>query len=257
MERDQIARQLDGGITADQEALIVREPQLRSARAQVEAARAAVTQAQLDLQRTRVVAPFRALVLERTVHPGSRVGPGTDLGRLVGVDRFFVELTVPAARLRHLATPADGEATTVELVDRASWTREQVRTGKLQSVLGQVDDQTRLARVLVAVRDPLALDPSTQGPPLMAGAWVEATLEARVLEDVVRIDRAWLRRHRGEDAVWEMVEGRLKIREVEVLLQDEAHAYLSAGLAPDAQIVTTDLSTVTDDAPLRIANGSP
>lgn len=255
LERDQIAQQLQGGITPDQEALIVREPQLATAKAAVSSARAALRQAELDLARTDVVAPFRGLVLSRAAHPGSLVDPSTPLGRLVGVERFFVELTLPTARLRFLDQEADAEP--VVLRDRVAWPDGQTRTGRLEGVLGQVDDQTRLARVLVAVSDPLALDADTEGPPLMAGAYVEAELPGHRLEEVVRIERAWLRRHQGGDAVWTMEDGLLRVHAVEVLVEDATHAYLADGLPPDARVVTTDLSTVSDGAPLRTASEGP
>ncbi len=252
LERDQIAQQLDGGITDDQERLILRAPQFESAQASVESARAALRQAQLDLNRTDVVAPFRGLVLERTAHTGSLVDPSVALGQLVNVDRFWVELTLPIAKLQHLAADPT-EAGPVILRDETAWGPEAERVGRLESVIGQVDQQTRMARVLVTVPDPLALEPETDGPQLMSGTWVQAELPGQVLEDVVRIDRAWLRRKEGRDAVWTLVDGRLKVVEVQVAVQDEAHAYLTSGPSADAQVVTTDLSTVTDGAPLRIA----
>jgi RND family efflux transporter MFP subunit len=250
LERDQIAEQLKGGITDDQEQLILRAPQLDSAQAAVESARAAVRQAELDLQRTAIVAPFRALVLDRTAHTGSQVGPSTALGRLVGTERFWVELTLPTRRLPYLE---GSEGDSVILRDETAWGEEAQRTGRLESVIGQVDAQTRMARVLISVDDPLALDPETDGPPLMSGTFVQAELPGQALPDVVRIERGWLRRHRGEDAVWTLEDGQLRIRPVEVLVQDDDWAYIGSGLTADAQVVTTDLSTVTDGAPLRIA----
>ena len=68
-ERSQLRRE----VSAEQESRILREPQLRSAEAVVESARAATQQAEAELQRTAVVAPFRALVTERSVAVGSLV----------------------------------------------------------------------------------------------------------------------------------------------------------------------------------------
>jgi RND family efflux transporter MFP subunit len=249
LERDQIAQQLEGTITPDQEALILREPQLQSARAAVQAAEAAVRQAELDLTRTDVVAPFRALVLERSVHTGALIRPGTVLGRLVGVDRFWVELTLPTGRLRHLA---DDPELPVVLRDPSGWGPDARREGTLQSVIGQLDETTRAARVLVSVADPLALDPDTSGPALLSGAWVEADLPGRVLSDVARVPRPWLRRHQGRDALWLMVDGALRVHPVDLLVEDAEHAYLD-GVPTDARVVTTDLATVSDGAPLREA----
>ena len=165
----------------------------------------------------------------------------------------WVELTLPAARLRALAQVPGAP---VVLRDPVGWGPEAHRTGALEGVIGQLDEQTRMARVLVSVADPLALEPGTDGPPLMSGTWVEAELPGRLLEDVVRMERSWLRRNQGEDAVWEMVDGALRIRDVVVLLEDADHAYVE-GLSDDARVVTTDLSTVTDGAPLRTAETGP
>jgi len=245
IERDQI----QGELSADQEALILREPQLQSTQAQVASARAAVKQAELDLARTTVRAPFNALVLERSANVGSQVSPSVPLGRLVGVDQYWVELTLPASRLRHLQIDPDGQnGSPVRVRDRGAWPPDTTRQGVLTSVVRQVDDQTRLARLLVRIDDPLALSDSTRGPELLAGAWVEARIDARELRDVVRIRREHLRKG---DTVWEMVDGKLTIRQVTVELEDAEHAYITEGLEPGASVVTTDLSTVTEGAPLR------
>lgn len=239
--------QIEGPVSAEQEALILREPQLQSTEARVLSARAAVRQAELDLERTTVRAPFDALILDRMAHTGSQVSPSVPLGRVVSTDRFWVELTLPVGQVRHLPL-VDGQAagTEVRVHDRSAWGPDEVRRGALTSVVRQVDEQTRLARLLVRVDDPLALQ--TDGPALVAGGWVEARIDAAELRDVIRLPRALLRR---DDTVWEMQEGVLKIREVEVVLEDARHAYIASGLDPGAQVVSTSLATVTEGAPLR------
>ncbi len=242
IEREQIG----GDISPEQEALVLREPQLAAAEARVTAARSAVRQAELDLERTTVRAPFDALVLSRDVGTGSQVRPSSILGRLVATDHFWVEVSLPARRLGELDV---GSRPEVRLRDRASFPEGASRVGRLDSIVRQVDDQTRLARLLVIVDDPLALDPHTKGPPLLAGAFVEARIPGTVLTDVVRLERELLRQG---DTVWVMESGALRIRNVEVVVEDAEHAYLRAGLADDAQVVTTNLATVTDGAPLRL-----
>ena len=113
------------------------------------AARADLRRARLDLQRTRVNAPFDALVLERQANVGSQVGPGDVVGRLVGVDRFWVELSLPVNRLRWLRFPDAGDSqdtgSTVTIRNRAAWAPEVTRTGRLAQLVGELTQQTRLA----------------------------------------------------------------------------------------------------------------
>lgn len=250
VERDQIS----GALSADQESLILREPQLASAEASVEAARAAVRQAELELARAAVTAPFDALVVDRAASVGAEVSPGEALGQLIGVDRFWVELTLPVRQLKHLPAPGSALDAPVQIRDRAAWAPDEARAGRLDGVVRQLDAQTRLARLLAVIDDPLALSDQTTGPPLMAGAWVEVQVPTAALDDVVRIPRGLLRKG---DTVWTLDDGELRILDVTVVLEDATHAYLSGGLPADAAVVITDLATVRDGAPLRTASEAP
>lgn len=251
--RRQVARQeyelLDRTLGDENKALVLREPQLDAARAGVAAAEAALRQAELDLQRTRLVAPFNAQVLARNASLGSQVAPGQDLGRLVGIDEYWVVVTVPVAKLDRIVFPAGGEpGARVRLRNRAAWPKGQVRQGRVRSLIGSLDGETRLARVLVSVADPLARQPQTQGPPLLIGSIVEAEIPGRELEDVVRIERRYLRE--GE-RVWVMQAGKLAIRKARVAFKDAHYAYLSAGLDHGDRLVTSNLATVAEGIALR------
>ena len=86
-------KELEGTISSEYKSLVLRKPQLDTARSRVEAAEAAVRRAELDLERTRIRAPFAAHIISREANLGSQVSPGEPLGKLVGVeprlDRFF------------------------------------------------------------------------------------------------------------------------------------------------------------------------
>ena len=113
-----------------------------------------------------------------------------------------------------------------------------------------MESQTRLARVLVEVKDPLVQQPASEGlPPLMIGAFLKTEIEGKKLEDVVRLNRDYLRQN---ETVWVMEDGKLRIRDVEIIFRDEHYAYITGGLYEDDQVVTTNLSTVVDGAALRV-----
>lgn len=238
------------------EALVLREPQLATAKARVDAARAAVEQAKLELERTTIRAPFDAHILTREANVGSQVAPGDRLGRLVGLDEYWVVTTVPLSKLRWLSFPErQGEVGSRVIVrDRAAWAEGEFREGRIDRLVGALEQSTRLARVLVTVPDPLSRESgAADAPPLMIGSFVEARIEGRETSDVVRLDRDHLRQ---DETVWVYDAGELRIRDVEVLLQDEDYAYVASGLEDGERIVTSNLSTVTDGAPLRVEGGS-
>ena len=258
--RQNVARQdfelLGDTITLENRSLVLREPQLEAARAQVESAQAAVDQAKLDLERTTVRAPFNAHVLSRTVYVGSQVGQGEALGRLVGRETYWVVATLPQAQLRWLTFPErDAEPSQVEIRNRTAWKGSEYRIGTLHQLVGALENQTRLARVIIDVPDPLGYTNTNQElPPLMIGSFVEATIEAKPLDGVVRLNRDYVRK---DNTVWVMKDGILQIREVEVVFQDAQYAYIVEGLEADDQVVITNLSTVVEGAPLRLEGAPP
>ncbi|MGM0375270.1 MAG: efflux RND transporter periplasmic adaptor subunit [Bacteroidota bacterium] len=235
----------------ENKALMLRIPQLNTARSNVESARAAVDQAELDLQRTTIRAPFQATILSRNVDVGSQVGPGDQLGRLVGIEKYWVEATVPQSRLRWLEFSNEGEDEGAQVhVRNRSWSDEENRTGQLYKMVGALEDDTRLVRVLVEVPDPLALNfEAGEKQPLMIGAFVEASIRGRELENVIKLNRDYVRKG---NTVWVMKDGELDIRDVEIVLDDAEHAYISEGLENNDRVVTTNLATVVDGAPLRV-----
>jgi RND family efflux transporter MFP subunit len=237
---------LGGEVDEANRPLALREPQIASLRAQLRAAEAAVRQARLDLERTAIRAPFDAQILERFVELGSQVAPGEPLARLVGTEEYWVLASLPLASIERIEFPGEhGEGSQVRLRLRSVWAPDEYRVGRVVRFIGEVDDSTRLARVLISVPAPLGADGA---PALVLGTLVQVEIEARVLEDVVRLDRALLRQG---DTVWVLEEGELRIRPVEVEFSDSQYAYVRAGLADGARVVTTNLATVVDGLPIR------
>ncbi|WP_220337080.1 MULTISPECIES: efflux RND transporter periplasmic adaptor subunit [unclassified Wenzhouxiangella] len=240
----------DRDLPPERRALVLREPQLRSAEANVESARADVEQAELNLERTTVEAPFDAHVLSREINLGSQVSPGAALGRLVGLDTFWVEATVPVSRLQWLRVPdGDGPGSSVVVRNRSAWPQEAVREGEVFRLIGELEGSTRLARVLISVEDPLARESDENLPRLMLGEYVEVRIEGREIGDVLRLDRDYIR---ADDTVWLMVDGRLVIQPVSIVFQDERYAYIDEGLSADDRVVTTRLATVQEGLRLRL-----
>lgn len=239
-------------LTQEQRFLFLREPQLNSVKSQIDVAEAAVDMAELNLQRTTVTAPFDAHILTKNVNTGSQVAPGDNLGRLVGLDSYWVETTVTLSKLKWLEFPSDDSETgsEVRIRNRTAWDEGEYRTGYLYKLIGSLENQTRMARVLITVPDPHAReagDAETQ--PLMIGSVVEVTIPAKDLDGVARVDRDYIR---SGDTIWVMENNELRIRNVNIVVEDAQFAYISEGLSEGDRIVTSDLSTIADGVPLRL-----
>jgi len=233
-------------------ALVLREPQIESIKARVEAAEAALRQAELDLQRTTITAPFDAQLLTRAANVGSQVSPGDPLARLVGINEYWVVATVPLRHLPWISFAEDDEGSPVVLRNPDTWPPGAERQGRVTQLIGTVDEQTRLARVLVTVDDPLARD--IDAPPLVIGTLIETRIQGRAIEDVVRLNRDYVR---DGDTVWLMVDGQLAIRPLTIVFRDAEYAYVRDGLEDGDEVVTTTLATVVEGLDLRRMNQSP
>lgn len=234
-------------VSPESRALVLREPQIESIQARIDSAKAALEQAELDLKRTVVAAPFHAQILRRSVNLGSRVSAGDPVARLVGVDAYWVVASVPLRHIGHLQfADTDQKGSTVRVRLNSVWAPGVTRTGEVTRLIGELDPQARLAQVLITINDPLSLE--SDDPPLLIDTIVEAKITGRPLEGVVRLPRDYLRQN---DTIWVFEEGNLAIRKVKVLFGNASDVYISEGLTDGDEVVTTALSTVSEGRPLR------
>lgn len=252
--RQNIAKQdlkLIGGdsLTQDQRDLVLRKPQFSAVQARIKAAEAALSQAQLNLARTSVVAPFDAQIISQNVSLGSQLNPGDQLGRLVGIEQYWVEVNLPVRKLKWLRFPTGTGQTGAEVTikNTSDWEEGESRSGYLFNRVGALDQQTRLARLLIKAPDPLNLG-NKDRPELMIGSFVEVEIEGEPIDGVIRLNRDYLRTER---TVWVMESEKLSIKDVKVRLMDANYAYISEGLEDDAKVLTTNISTVNEGIPLR------
>lgn len=233
---------------------MLRGPQLQSANAQVAAARAAVEEARTQLARATVTAPFDALLQERHVDVGSHVTTSGDLLELVGTEAAWLEVAVPVTQLRWIRFPDAGSAgSTVKIFYDQVWAPQQLRTGRVIRLLSQLEENGRMARVLVQVDDPFArADANRDQPRLMLGSFVRTEIEGVPVQQAVVIPRSLLREN---DTVWILKDGNtLEIRTVTVAYRDQENVFIAEGIRSGEQLISSSLSTATDGMPVRVKN---
>ncbi|MCD6527707.1 MAG: efflux RND transporter periplasmic adaptor subunit [Desulfuromonas sp.] len=229
-------------------ALVLREPYLKKAQAAVKAAEVAVAKAQLDLKRTMVPIPFDALVISKSVDLGSQLSAQSTIAELVAVDTFWLQLSLPMEKLAWIDIPAvsSEHGAMVELQSADG----QLRQGTVIRLLADLEQQGRMARLLVAVDDPLDLEqPLGKRHPLLLGEYVQTQIVGKPLNEVVVLPRSVV--HNGNQ-VWLAVDGHLQIREVEIVWRDAGHLFISAGLQAGEQVIVSQLATPVAGLPLRI-----
>ncbi len=234
----------------EEEALVLRQPQLASLEADKASAEAAIAAAELDVARTTLKAPFPAIVLSENVDVGTALSAGSEAATLVGSETFHVVVALPPGALDWIDFPAPGhEGAEVHLYDAAVWGSEVYRVGRVVRLSASLTSTGRMSEVVISLDDPLAQE--TEGvPPVLLGSFLRAEIAGRPIEGAVEIDRASLR---DNDTVWVMSpEGTLEIRKVAVAWRGTDRVLLTAGLEPGEQVVTSLLTTVAEGMALRL-----
>jgi RND family efflux transporter MFP subunit len=228
--------------------LALRQPQLAAFRAKLEAARAEVKQAELNLQRTVITSPFNALVQSRDVNIGSQVTVQGVLAHLVGSDTFFIEALIPLDRLGWIHIPENSEDTGSSAIVRSGTGR--VLNGRIYKLLGDLEPDGRLARILIEVSDPLDLKTDNgERRPLLLGDYVNARIEGRSVENIFVIDRQYLEDGKRVNIADE--EDRLRIKMIDIVWSGEDYV-LAKGLENGERLIISDVPAPVEGMKVRI-----
>lgn len=221
------------------EELALRKPHLKEKEAQVEAAKSRLEKAKLDLSRTIIRAPFDAIVISTKVEVGDFLSPQTSFATIAGTDMFRVQVSIPVSKLRWLTIPGKeaGIGSKVKVSQSLGGTRV-TREGRVLRLLGDLDPNGRMARILVGVDDPLGIEKDFAFP-LLIGSYVEVQFEGPILEKIFILPRRALR---DNNHIWVMnEENTLEIREVGVIQKDEESIYIDSGLKDNEDIVISPI----------------
>ena len=239
----------DSSTNAKPPPLVVKEPQLAAAQARLKGDQAELKQVELDLKRTSVRAPFNGIVRTKSVEVGSLVTPQDALAELLGVDEYWIQVSVPVDYLRWISVPKrrGKKGSEVRVVHQSGYER----SGEVIELLGDLESEGRMARILVAVKDPLGLQNSGQTTrPLLIGEYVRVEVEGSQLTQVFRIPRIALRE---DNTVWLVGEGStLNIRPVTTIWRDTQTVFLDQGLNPGDQVIVSDLAAPVEGMKIQM-----
>ena len=236
--------------------LALRKPQLVKAEAVIKSARTAIERARVDLDRTVIRAPFNLIVRAENIDLGSEVSTTTNLATLAATDIFWAEISLPAEKLAWFDLP-DGENKGSPVLIRTR--QQEPYVGRIVSLAPDLDKDGLMARLLIAIKDPLGLQTGRQ--PLLLGGFVQAKIEGRSLENVYRIPRSVL--HENDIVMLVDEESRLQLQPVTVVWKGLESVFVSKGLTPRAKVVISSVAAPISGMLLKVMdsgkgeNGSP
>jgi RND family efflux transporter MFP subunit len=113
------------------------QAQVQAARAQIQSAQAAVTQARQNLADATVTAPFSGKVSGRPVQPGTVVGAGVSIVRLVGTQGVYFEGDIPGELVNNIRS-GQSVAISIDAVPGRTFPGTVRTVGSLGSSVGRL-----------------------------------------------------------------------------------------------------------------------
>ncbi len=245
------------GNTSPAPDLVLRKPQLAAAKAQLDSAKAAYETAQLNLNRTKITAPYSGRIIRRDAVLGQYVGVGTPIAEVFSTDGVEVRLPISQDEFTQLGldqfNPAtDGSKFKVVLSatiggQQNNWNAEITRTDST------FDLNTRQIDVIAKVEDPFGKESSQ--PPLKIGQFVNAQIQGRTVENVFVIPNKSIREG---TYTYTVRDERLTKQNIDIIWQDDQNTLVRSGLSDNELVVTTSLNSTLAGAKAKLPdNFSP
>ncbi len=242
--------------------LALRKPQQQQAKLEISRAEQRLEQVKLDLARTKLTAPFTALVQHASVEPGDLVSPSTEAASLVALDEFWVQVSVPLDALSRIAIPGrDGDEGSRAFIRHYSGAETVEHKGEVIRLLGDLDTASGMARVLVRVEDPFSLSgdegeqaapdtPALRKAPLLLGSVVTVELQGPEPQEIMEVPRQAL--HEGNRIYVATADDTLAIREIDIAWRNSTTVAINDRLEEGERLILTGMVAPVEGMPLRV-----
>ncbi len=219
--------------------------------AQHDMAMVLLRRAELDLERTRIVAPFDGWVLAKAVETGQYVNVDQYLGEIYCAGALDIEVRIPIQDLKWLPTDTGlGMAPEAEIVFESGG--KNIWKGKVARIKAQMDEKTRTLPVIVEADAPGAEVESNDNLKLRPGMFVTVKIKGKKVPHTFVLPRYMV--HDG-DVVYLVQDNHLKIRPVRIFRRFKDSVFIDQGLAEGELVIQTPLSGVADGMRIRLNSG--
>jgi RND family efflux transporter MFP subunit len=224
--------------------LALREPHLRLVKAKVDKAKSKLATAELALQRTAIRSPFNAIVIEEFVDKGQLVGKQTPLATLADTDQYRVQVSVPVSVLNRISITSETKQpnSAAQIIFAPGNGAIVIRHGYVHKIMGDLDPEGRMARLLIVIDDPLYLQtPKEKEGMLLLGSYVKVLINAGSIDNIYAIPRQALREG---DVIWvKDINSKLQFRKVKIVWRRKDDVLVNTNLEEGDTLILSRLQS--------------
>jgi len=230
--------------------LFLRKPQLASAEASLRAAEADQGEAELNLQRTSISAPFNGRVRETMVDLGQYVNAGSPIARFYATDTVEVRLPLTDRQVSLLNLQLDflnlqqGESAVPITLTSTFGGQQWQWPAYITRTDATIDVDSRVMYAVAEVRNPFDRQGDSKRPALTIGQFVQAKITGTEISNVMVIPRTSLR---SENHIWVAnANNQLQWVKVDVLQAKDNELIVRSELRDAFSLITSALNIAVD-----------
>jgi len=238
--------QKNSGSSAKISPLALYGPQIKNAMAALGSAKASLRQAQLNLERTEVKAPFDGYLRLVALAEGQTVAAGQTVAGFFASKPVRLKVSLPLAELPWIKTKRQDKQGAKVVLEKQIGQDLHRWQGFVARRLLEIDSLGHMAQVVVEVENTL----SDKGFPLPIGMQVSLKITGQEFKNIISIPLYALR---GKDQVWLIdAKDQLEIRNLEILRKEPGVAMIKSGLFAGDRVIVSPLENALPGIKLKV-----
>lgn len=196
-----------------------------------------VKRAKINLEKTRILAPFSGIITDIKISPQEHLTSGRELFTLVNISQIQVHVKVLESEIGRIKVGR-------EVVIRFSAYPEKVFKGKVKAISPVINPEDKTCNVIVEVANP--------EEEIKPGMHAEVEIPAEIHKDRLLIPQEAVLVRAGRKLAFVVENGLAKWRYIKIGLENEDYAEVLEGVKEGELIIIEGHFTLAHDARVRI-----
>lgn len=221
--------------------LVLRVPQLKYAQANLASSKAQVKKAQVELNRTKIIAPYDGKVVQKDVSISQVLTSNTQIGTIYENNSIELRLPIKNSDMGFLKNSINQNS--FIKVNFTSSLSKNIYEGEITGVESSIDTNTKQVYLIAKI--------TKQSQEIKIGEYLKAHIYASKIQDAILIPNESI--NQGEYVYIEK-DAYVFRRQIEISWSDVKYSLIKSGLKNNENIVTTSLGAISSGTKVKVVN---